>query len=67
MQIKEYEQKMHNIAMKEARGEYLKPEEIIFEDGYTQADYSEALSKKLEESGIDVNIYDQLDWSKASF
>lgn len=53
--------------MKEARGEYLKPEEIIFEDGYTQADYSEALSKKLEESGIDVNIYDQLDWSKASF
>lgn len=66
MQIKEYEHKMQEIAMKKARGEILKPEEIKFEDGYTQADYSEALTKKLQENNmLNTSVYDSLDWSKA--
>lgn len=66
MQIKAHEHKMQEIAMKEARGEYLKPEEIVHEDGFTQADYSKALSEKLKDNNmLNTSIYDALDWSKA--
>lgn len=59
-QLEEYKQKMRDVLEKQAKGEYIPPEDIIYEDGRTQRHYNESLERHLTEKGITPDIYSDL-------